>query len=154
MSDLEREQILQTHWSPVLQKAQETAHAVPIRQERASAPAQKTAGTDEGWERMIDNKLIEWGRDPSQLDEEGTVSPSKQTIQFAIFFAGMLRNTGMPAPTRVVPDAHGGIVFEFHEKDLNVTFRLSADISLEYCAFENCRLVQRQKLASPFVPSE
>jgi hypothetical protein len=145
------QQILQTQLSQMLQEA---ARRAPIQQELASCAKHDHARADDGWERIIDRKLIEWGRDPSQLDEEGTVTPSKQTIQFAVAMAWWLRNEGLPAPTRVVPDAHGGIVFEIHQKNLHEMLRLSADFSLDYCVFENCRLVQRQKLASPFVPSE
>src|SRR5205085_2923059 len=97
----------------------------------------------EGWDRIIDNKLIEWGRDPSQLDEEGTITPSKGTIQFAIAVARFLRNSGFSTPTRVVPDAHGGIVFEANDGNVFETIRLSENLSFDYCVFQDCRLVAR-----------
>jgi hypothetical protein len=115
-----------------------------------SPSAAESARADEEWKDLIDHKLIEWGRDPSVLDEEGTISPSQQTIQFAIALGWIWRNMGLPAPTRIVPDAHGAIVFEFHRKNVSETFRLTPDIGLEYCVFEGSRLVQRQFLASPF----
>ncbi len=115
-----------------------------------SLASEEPVGTDENWKNLIDHKLIEWGRDPSLLDEEGTVSPSKQTIQFAIALAWMWHNMGLPAPTRIVPDAHGAIVFEFHQPDVSEVFRLAPDISLEYCVFETSHLVQRQVFPSPF----
>ena len=52
---------------------------------------------EENWKATIDQKLIEWGRDPTQLDDDGTITPSKQTIQFAIALAWMWRNMGLPA---------------------------------------------------------
>src|SRR5712692_733759 len=65
------------------------------------------AAAREKWQEFIDNQLIEWGRDPSQLDEEGTQTPSKETIQLAMDLAGNLRKRGLPAPTRILPDVHG-----------------------------------------------
>ncbi len=106
---------------------------------------------EENWKATIDQKLIEWGRDPTQLDDDGTITPSKQTIQFAIALAWMWRNMGLPAPTRVVPDAHGGIVFEFQQPSIREVFRLSDDISLEYSVFEDSRIVLCQRFPSPFV---
>lgn len=140
------QQTPQARFSHALREWQESAHG---RHEPEPRATQKTAGVDDDWGRIIDNKLIEWGRDPSRLDEEGTVAPTKQTIQFAIALASWLRNQGFPAPTRVVPDAHGGIVFEVQEQNLEETLRLSADLGLEYCAFDNGRLVHRQELPSP-----
>jgi hypothetical protein len=115
-----------------------------------SLAAPDSDGPGESWKNLIDHKLIEWGRDPSVLDEEGTISPSKQTIQFAIALAWMWHNMGLPAPTRIVPDAHGAIVFEFHQPNISEVFRLTPDISLEYCVFDSFHLVQRQVFPSPF----
>jgi hypothetical protein len=127
-----------------------TPKAAVMHGEGKSQAAQDSISTDENWKNLIDHKLIEWGRDLSLLDEEGTVSPSKQTIQFAIALAWMWHNMGLPAPTRIVPDAHGAIVFEFHQPNVSEVFRLAPDISLEYCVFETSRLVQHQIFPSPF----
>lgn len=100
----------------------------------------------EKWQLLIDYQLIEWGRDPSQLEDEGIQPPSKSTIQLAIWLADRLSKLGLPAPTRIVPDAHGGIVFERRERNVFESIRLSADASAEYCVFENSRLIERQPL--------
>lgn len=98
----------------------------------------------EKWQNMIDYQLIEWGRNPSQLEHEDIQPPSTDTILRAIRLANMLWKRGLPEPTRIVPDAHGGIVFERHEGNVFESIRLSADGSSEYCAFEGSRLVERQ----------
>ena len=36
------------------------------------------------WKALIDDQLIEWGRDPSQLEDEETQPPSKEIIGLAI----------------------------------------------------------------------
>ena len=99
----------------------------------------------EEWQVLIDYQLIEWGRDPGQLENEEIQPPSKSTIQLAIRLAGMLSKPGLPAPTRIVPDAHGGIVFERQGRNVFESIRISADGTAEYCVFENSRLVERQR---------
>lgn len=110
----------------------------------AAAAAHRTA-----WQQAIERTLAEWGRDPSQLDEEGTVTPSRETIQLAIDLAALMSKAVLPAPTRIVPDAEGGIVFERQEKGVFESIRISADGSIEHRVFENCRLVFREPW-SPF----
>ena len=108
----------------------------------------------DAWQNLIDDQLIEWGRDPSQLDDEGTEAPSKDTIQLAIWLAGTLSQRGLPAPTRIVPDAHGGIVFELEGKNVFESIRISPDANVEYCAFQNCRLVEREPWVLQIIDSE
>jgi hypothetical protein len=108
----------------------------------------------EKWQNLIDYQLIEWGRDPSQLADDDIQPPSKRTIQQAIWLADALSKFDAPAPTRIVPDAHGGIVFERREGNVFESIRLSADGSAEYCAFENSRLVERQPWVSKSADSE
>ena len=98
------------------------------------------------WQDLIDYQLIEWGRNPSQLEDEDIQPPSKSTIRLAILLAATLSKRGLPAPTCIVPDAHGGIVFERRERNVFESIRLSADGSAEYCFFENARLVEHQPL--------
>jgi hypothetical protein len=92
----------------------------------------------ESWQALIDHRLIEWGRDPRQLDEEGTKVPSKDTIQRAIWLADRLCKNGLPAPTNIVPDAHGGIVFERKCGEMFESVRVMPDGTAEYCAFKDC----------------
>lgn len=96
------------------------------------------------WQQVIDQKLNEWQRNPGQLDEPDTLTPSQETIQRALALAGVLSKEGCAAPTRIVPDAHGGIVFERKEKGLFESIRISADGSVEHCVFQDGRLVRRE----------
>jgi len=91
---------------------------------------------------MIDYRLIEWGRDPNRLEGDESPPASRDTIQLAIGVAEQLRDNGRPAPTRIVLDAHGGIDFEREAGSLFESYRISADGSMEYCGFEDCRIVQ------------
>jgi len=98
------------------------------------------------WEALIDHPLIDWVLDPSQLDEPGTVTPSKETIRRAINLARILSARGACAPTRVVPDAYGAIVFERKARDLFQSLRVSPDGTVEQCVFRDRRLVHRERL--------
>jgi len=98
------------------------------------------------WQRLIDYQLIDWGCDSGQLDDDETPSPSRDTVRRAIIVAGRLGRSNVPSPTRIVPDAHGGIVFEREAGSVFESIRVAADGGVEYCEFENCRMVQRQPL--------
>jgi hypothetical protein len=94
-----------------------------------------------------DLRLIEWWLDPSQLEDDETPLPSRDTIQLAIQVADLLRCKDSPAPTRIVPDAHGGIVFEFEAGSEFASIRISKDGSIEFCVFQDCQMVHRQSFA-------
>jgi hypothetical protein len=66
------------------------------------------------------------------------------TIHLATLLAGALSKFDFPAPTRIVPDAHSGIVFERRDGNAFESIRLSAGGSVEYCFFENSRLVSHE----------
>lgn len=102
------------------------------------------------WETLIDATLMKWLLDPSQLDEPDTETPSRETIQRAILLARHLRD--LPPPTSIVPDAHGGIVFERKQNGIFETIRLSADGHVEHCLFEDCRQTQRDTWPVDFHP--
>ena len=77
------------------------------------------------WQRLTE-QLTNWRCNPDQLDEERTVTPSWDTIQLALDLATWMSKRGLPAPTRIVPDADGGIVFERQKKDAFESIRISA----------------------------
>jgi hypothetical protein len=111
----------------------------------ADQGAPVTRQSRQEWQKLIENRLVEWRCNPSQLDEEGTVTLSRATIQLAIDLASQMSKDGLLAPTRIVPDVNGGMVFERQRKDLFETLRISADGSVEHRVFENCRLVHRER---------
>jgi hypothetical protein len=108
------------------------------------SPLSRPDADREEWQKVIDGKLIEWGANPLEFEEEDIESPSCHTIQLAIQLAQTWSRWGWPAPTRVVPDAHAGIVFERQDGPVFETVRLSANDDLEHCLFEHGRLVRRE----------
>jgi hypothetical protein len=112
-------------------------------------------GTDQSpdlhrrWHRFVDNELIEWGRDPMRFEDEGIPAPSKNTIRAAIRLVHELCERGFPPPTRIVPDACGGIVFERRLNGMFESIRISADGNVEYCLFDQGSLVRREPWLLP-----
>lgn len=121
--------------------------ASPVTRDAEQADAAR-----EAWQALLD-RLIGWGSDPSQLAEEGTDVPSRETIRRAYFLAAELQRLDAPAPMRVVPDAHGSVVFEHRRGNVFVSIRISGDGTAECCVFENNRLASRQPWPQ-FVESE
>lgn len=93
------------------------------------------------WQKIIDNQLIEWGRDTFQFDEEDFVPPTKISIKRANDLATEFRNRCLPEPLRVVPDGEGGIAFERRSERFFITLEISSDGSIEQNIFDDCRLI-------------
>jgi hypothetical protein len=100
------------------------------------------------WQRLTE-QLTNWRCNPDQLDEERTVTPSWDTIQLALDLATWMSKRGLPAPTRIVPDADGGIVFERQEKNALESIRISAGGGIEQRFFEGYRLVYSVSFSPP-----
>ena len=103
------------------------------------------------WQHFIDNVLINWLRDPSQLEDEDCDAPSGTIIRLSIDYAEKWRDDGMPAPTSVVPDPNGGIVFELRNGSGAEVFHFWDDATIEYMRFDGSRLAERALVAGmPF----
>lgn len=94
----------------------------------------------ESWKNVIEDRLVEWGRQRTVCDEEGFISPSSIAVDTAIEIARTLQGNHSP-PTRVVPNGEGGIVFE---KEINSSFtaiEIFETGSFEVRSFLDCRLI-------------
>ena len=61
--------------------------------------------------QQIANRLSEWFASPNEIDEDGYRSPSGKAIAAAYNLTPTL---GADLPDMLVPDADGGISFEWH----------------------------------------
>ncbi len=95
------------------------------------------------WQEIIDHILIEWALNPAQLADDGIEPPTRETVAMAIQEAQIFKQRELAPPTRVVPDAEGGIVFEREERDVLEMIRISPDRKFEYGLFRNGSLIQR-----------
>ncbi len=60
-----------------------------------------------------DAQLGAWLLDPVSAVDPDALAPSKISLAVAIQLASTLRFQGEPSPSAVVPDANGGILFEW-----------------------------------------
>ena len=119
-----------------------TTHAAPPA--TSALDSQIRQRWRQAWEDLIDRKLIEWGRDPDQLADDGVEPPSREVVRLAIAFAK--QNQNCQPPQRVVPDANGGIVFERRESDIVEVIHIWDDRQIEYQLFRGHDLVERHAL--------
>ncbi len=95
------------------------------------------------WERVIDSTLIEWGRNPQLLTDDGVCAPTGAIIERACKLAMALRDEGCPPPRRVIGSADGGIVFERWEGPRLAQIEVCDDGSILFTAFDHGRMTER-----------
>ena len=100
----------------------------------------------QAWRQIIDEKLIEWGRDPLLLEEDDLIPPTREAIQVASWLAMWLRDQGAPAPRRVVPDRDGGLVFERWKAEETETFMVSSEGGVELLLWLGSKIVESRRL--------
>lgn len=98
------------------------------------------------WQRWIDFYLVEWGRDPVQLADDGVDAPTENVIRAAIVLAQHLMAQGLPAPSNVTPDTSGGIVFERREGDVLEAYHIWDDGEIDYQGYLGTELIERHRL--------
>ena len=103
------------------------------------------------WQDLIDYKLLEWGRNPDQFDDENVEPPTRSTILLAIALAQALSDLGVPPADSVVPDPNGGIVFDRREGEAYEVFHIWEDGTVEYHRFLGTSLVERRTICIDFL---
>ena len=100
----------------------------------------------ERWQEFIDNTLIEWGRAPQMIEDDGILPPSPRALHVAAVLAIELRKKGLPPPLRIVPDGDGGVVFERRTENGMISIAIDLDGSIEHLLFRNGQLQFRRTL--------
>ncbi len=111
----------------------------------ASAEHERERNRD-AWQRLIDDYLVEWGRDLTQLAEDDLVAPSRELIDFACDVAIACRDDGSQAPIRVVPDGEGGVSFEWHDGPEFLSLDLREDGTIWLSVFNDSRRREHRQL--------
>ncbi len=99
----------------------------------------------ECWIRIIDDKLIEWGRDPLKVEDIDLIPPSHEAITRAISIVKSAIQRNWPAPLSVVPDGDGGIVLERWSGPHSEAIEIGSDGSAEYVRCSHQRVVERRE---------
>lgn len=99
------------------------------------------------WQRLIDEKLLEWLRDPGHIEDDGIDAPTATIVRLSLDLAERFREEGFPPPDTIVLDPNGGIVFERREGGVSEVLHVWDDGSAEYMRFHGTQLVERQPLA-------
>jgi hypothetical protein len=101
----------------------------------------------DGWQQVIDRQLVEWGKAPQDLQDDGLKAPSLGIIAAACKIASACRDAGWAPPLRAVPTGAGGIVFERRVGPVFETLEIRADGTVEQATYNNSRLCSRRRLS-------
>lgn len=127
--------------SDILQEAKTTAATADTLIDIAAVDKSRA-----DWGRIMDDCIIEWGKNPPGSDEDDFEPPALPIIDLARDIVRIFQDRGLVAPQRVVPDGTGGIAFEFTEGDSFTTLQIYEDRSVELLLFKDCQLVERHPL--------
>ena len=117
-----------------------------VDQEALGVVARERGPSQQGWQDVIDKNLVEWGRNPGALDDEGVVPPSRAVINRACLVAIEARDQGEPPPNRVVPNGDGGIVFERWHDSVSQTIEIYNDGTIELAVYKDSCLLTRRHI--------
>lgn len=101
----------------------------------------------DGWDRILNESLIEWGGDPSRLRDSDIEPPSRELITLVSRYALKLRDAGLPPPTRVVPNGDGGIALEKFVNSSFQSIEFEKDGTVELLTFKDGKLESRHQLS-------
>lgn len=134
---------------PTLLLSEDTARTVSTgaaQDDSFAHDAYERAAVVDAWQKVIDSKLIEWGRDPEAIAEDDLIPPSRFAVHNAIDLAKQLSQQGWAPPMRAVPDGDGGIVFERWAGVTAGAFEIDKYGRIELVMTRNGRVEERVEL--------
>ncbi len=108
-----------------------TAETAVTTDDALLQPTTQTQEWKDEWQKVIDDKLIDWGGDSKAVEEEDLIPPTEAAVHLAGRIAITLRDDASLPPKRVVPDGDGGIVFERWEGPRSISIEISNDGTAE-----------------------
>lgn len=99
------------------------------------------------WKKIIDYKLLEWGKKAGTTDVDDLEYPSSQTISLAIQVAEMMVNLNRPAPKTVVLDGDGGLVFSLPFEGEVSRIHFWDDGALEFLRVRDGKVISRKVIS-------
>ncbi|MCC7290572.1 MAG: hypothetical protein IT449_00760 [Phycisphaerales bacterium] len=98
----------------------------------------------EAWQQLIDFKLVEWGRDPGQLEDVDLIPPTQAAVDRAVRIAMKMQQSGVQPPTSVVPDGDGGVNMERRSGATTESIEIASTGIAEFVLLQNGRVVGRR----------
>ena len=95
------------------------------------------------WSDIVDDYMVEWGRDPAALADDDFIPPSDEVLREACRIAYILRSYGAAPPTRAVLDGDGGLAFERCCEKRFESISVYPDGTIETAIFLDGNLVER-----------
>lgn len=99
----------------------------------------------EQWRSAI-LQLLEWLREPSQLEDDGIEAPTGTIIRLALDVAEKHMRLGYVGPDSIAPDPNGGVVFSRTEHGVSELIYVWDDGKIEYMQLKGSELLQRRAL--------
>jgi hypothetical protein len=103
------------------------------------------------WGALLDKTLLAWQRDLNLLadEEEGIEPPSRETVSHTCGIVRSLADRGLPAPTRIVPDADRGIVVKWRTEGGLAALEFSDDGTIEFIVYTDGRVESSEPIPLP-----
>jgi hypothetical protein len=99
--------------------------------------------------RQIISTLLDWLKDPGQLEDIAYDAPTEVILMSAIGIAKMMINEPLfPAPQFVISDPNGGIVFQRSEGNTTEVIQIWDDEVIEYIRFQGTQVKERSILST------
>lgn len=114
----------------------------------ALADVEQPRRGSESWRSIVDNLLIEWGRRPEVIEDDGIEPPAARAIAVASIVASRLRDDKMPPPTNVAPTADGGIAFQYELAGCFLTIEIDPNGDVELRVYRDGDVI-RHNLGRP-----
>lgn len=106
-------------------------------------------GRPASWEEVIAESIARWQVDAASIFDDDIPTPTDDVMRLARWKARSLMETGVDAPSRIVPTVDGGIAFEWESLSRFESLTVHPDLSLEQKCFEFGSLIRRRRSPGP-----
>ena len=97
----------------------------------------------EGWQKFIDDYLVDWGARGLPDMEDDLRPPTRDVISGAIELAEEMAKAGNPPPSRVIPNGEGGLIFErYSYPNVYQALEILEDLTMELRTYQDSKLVR------------
>lgn len=117
-----------------------------VAEDRQLASQEAVRACRQAWDDLIDGFWLEWALNSHPKGNDDVAPPSGDAIAAGCRVAQKMRDQGLPAPLRIVPDGEGGVCLERGDAECFESVSISPEGTGELRVFVDCTLVQRRSL--------